>query len=158
MLIPGYRVYVAGIFELPVQEWRDKYIFGFNWRLNFKSMNVTFPDQPQQNFEVSNLENYFGIEGIKTDTTRLYDFLDRVSLLTVDQYLDKTPEQGDQSPVVNISVFTIGNREYKLALFPGEESGHFRGVINGVSRAHFSASKINSLLKGKDYYILKEEQ
>src|SRR5688572_17083538 len=26
--IPGYRVYVAGIFELAESEWRDKYVFG----------------------------------------------------------------------------------------------------------------------------------
>lgn len=156
MLIPGYRVYVSGIFELGVNDWRDKYVFGFNWR-NFKSLSVSFPDQPQQNFEVSNQNNFFGIQGVQTDTTRLNDFLDRVSLLTVDQYINESRES-DEVPIVNISVFAIGDREYKLTLFPLEENRQYRGVINGTSGALFSAVKINSLLNGKDYYILKERQ
>ncbi len=156
MLIPGYRVYVSGVFELKENDWRDKYVFGFNWR-NFKSLSVSFPDQPHQNFEVSNQDKFFGIVGVKTDTTRLNDFLDRVSLLTVDQYVNENPATDNQA-IFNISVFVIGDREYKLALFPMRENTQYQGLINESSGALFSATKINSLLKGKDYYILKDGQ
>ncbi len=156
MLIPGYRVYVSGIFELHESDWRDKYVFGFNWR-NFKSLSVGFPDQPQQNFQVSNADRFFGIEGIKTDTTRLNDFLDQVSLLTVDQYLQEIPE-ATTLPAVTISVFTIGDREYKLALFSMPEKRQYQGLVNGHSGALFSAAKITPLLRGKDYYRVKEGQ
>ena len=37
MTIPGYRVYVSGIFELGQKNWKDKLVFGFNWR-NFESL------------------------------------------------------------------------------------------------------------------------
>src|SRR5260370_41294162 len=40
--IPGYRVYVASVFEIPTTDWRDKRVFNFNWQ-NFKSLEATFP-------------------------------------------------------------------------------------------------------------------
>jgi hypothetical protein len=45
--IPGYRVYVASIFELTASEWRDKRIFNFNWQ-NFKSLKAHLPQQANQ--------------------------------------------------------------------------------------------------------------
>jgi hypothetical protein len=41
MTIPGYRVYVSGIFELAENGWRDKRIFNFRWE-NFKSLTASF--------------------------------------------------------------------------------------------------------------------
>src|SRR5688572_305723 len=40
--IPGYRVYVSGIFELKEKDWKNKYVFGFNWR-NFQKLETRFP-------------------------------------------------------------------------------------------------------------------
>ena len=59
---------------------------------------------------------------------------------------------------VNISVFVIGDREYRLALFPMQENRQYPGLINGTSGAKFAASKINPLLQGKEYYILRKSQ
>lgn len=156
MLIPGYRVYVSGIFELGENDWRDKYVFGFNWQ-NFKTMKVSFPDQPQQDFEVSKENNLFGIEGIKTDTTRLSNFLERVYLLTVDRHILE-PVSLEEKPIMDISIFALGNLEYKISLFQQEGNREYRGLINGKSNAIFSTQKISPLLRGKDYYILTEDQ
>src|SRR5258706_2170214 len=72
--IPGYRVYVASVFELASNDWRDKQVFNFNWQ-NIKSLEVTFPD-PKQNFKALFKGKFFGIEGIATDTTKLDGFMD----------------------------------------------------------------------------------
>jgi len=45
--IPGYRVYVASIFELALNDWRDKQVFRFNWQ-NIKSLAVTYPTEPKR--------------------------------------------------------------------------------------------------------------
>ncbi len=156
VLIPGYRVYVSGIFELHESDWRDKYVFGFNWQ-NFKTMKVSFPDQPEQDFEVSKENNLFGIEGIKTDTTRLSDFLERIYLLTVDRHISE-PVILEEKPILDISIFALGNLEYKLSLFEQEGNREYLGLINGNSSAIFSAQKISPLLRGKDYYKMKEGQ
>ncbi len=42
MNIPGYRVYVSGIFELDESGWREKRVFAFNWQ-NFQKLDAHFP-------------------------------------------------------------------------------------------------------------------
>lgn len=87
MTIPGYRVYVSGIFELGESGWRDKIVFGFNWR-NFQRLEATFPERAADDFVVAMEDNYFSVAGLpQVDTTKLNDFLDDVSLLSVDEYL-----------------------------------------------------------------------
>ena len=87
--IPGYRVYVSGIFEVEEKDWRDKLVFGFNWR-NFESLQASFPNSPSDNFQVVFQDNYFAVQGLNAvDTAKLNDFLDDVSLLTVEEFTDQ---------------------------------------------------------------------
>src|SRR5687768_12922575 len=88
--IPGYRVYASGIFELPEKEWKNKFVFGFNWR-NFQRLEAEFPEKGADDFQVALNDNYFSVEGlVSVDTAKLNTFLDDVSLLTVDEYLEET--------------------------------------------------------------------
>ena len=48
MNIPGYRVYVSGIFELDESGWREKRVFAFNWR-NFQQLEASFPKRKTDN-------------------------------------------------------------------------------------------------------------
>lgn len=73
MNIPGYRVYVSGIFEQTENAWRDKYVFAFNWT-NFKSLKTEFATASNNNFEVEMAEGYFSIKDLPTDTTKLNNF------------------------------------------------------------------------------------
>jgi hypothetical protein len=87
MAIPGYRVYVSGIFEADESIFRNKRIFNFNWR-NFRTLQSRFPAEPDGDFQVSFKDRYFGIDGIsEVDTTKLNDYLDAVSLLDAREYL-----------------------------------------------------------------------
>src|SRR5690606_27214845 len=71
MAIPGYRVYVSGILELGVNGWRDKLVFGFNWR-NFKTLEAHFPGKSSEDFSVSMTGAFFAVQELqKTDTAKL---------------------------------------------------------------------------------------
>ncbi|HEY0742390.1 MAG TPA: DUF4340 domain-containing protein, partial [Chryseosolibacter sp.] len=121
MTIPGYRVYVSGIFELNEGGWRDKMLFGsFNWR-NFQSLEMQFPEKPGENFKVqAEGAGLFGVVGVKTDTAKLNTFLDDVSLLVVDEYPESAKLRDSLTqvkPFLNLIVRDIANSNHTLRVF-----------------------------------------
>lgn len=161
MVIPGYRVYTAGIFELEESGWKDKYVFNFNWR-NFQSMNVTVDDQPESNFDIAMGKSYFEVKGLaQVDTTKLNDYIDAISLLTVDYYLTKAESQETISSLATakgfeIKVFDIGGKSYSLKLFPQPNEQQVLGVFQGSQAARFNAQKIAPLLRNKSWFDPKQ--
>ncbi len=80
MNIPGYRVYVSGIFELDESGWREKRVFAFNWQ-NFQKLEAHFPKNPGQDFSMVMEDLQIKVPGIAvSDTARVNDFLDAVSV------------------------------------------------------------------------------
>lgn len=159
MVIPGYRVYTSGIFELEAPGWKDKYIFNFNWQ-NFKSLAVSFTASPADNFEVTMGKGSAGITGIQADTARLNTFLDAVSLLTADQYL--TEEQASQydSALISSSGFQIvisdiSGKTYDLKLYPEPGKPAVFGIVRGSYPAVFDSRKILPLMKSKGWFMKK---
>lgn len=122
MAIPGYRVYVAGIFEQEANAWRDKRIFNFNWR-NFKELKAEFPRMPNQNFSVAMTGQYFSILGeTKIDTAALNNYLDAVSLIGADAFYKlgesaKLDSLSRTNPIMTITVKDVGDQIYSLKLF-----------------------------------------
>ncbi|WP_333819374.1 DUF4340 domain-containing protein [Ohtaekwangia sp.] len=153
MTIPGYRVYVSGIFELPENGWRDKYVFGFNWR-NFKSLEAQFPASHADDFKVQMDDNFFGITGVETDTARLNNYLDAVSLLTVDEYVTPTAELdslGKTSPMLTLVVRDIADHDYSLKIFSPTKKRQFF-VQSNDAWALLQENKIRTLLHPKRYF------
>jgi len=153
--IPGYRVYAAGIFELGEKDWKNKYVFGFNWR-NFQRLETKFPQKPADNFNVALQDNFFAVDGLlSVDTAKLNDFLDDVSLLTVDEYVDTVNfESPKPSPMMVLTVKDIGQRVYTLELYSlSKNSGQMvPGLINGVEWALFDPRKIQNVFKAKAFF------
>ena len=155
MSIPGYRVYVTGIFEMPESEWKDKLVFGFNWR-NFESLEAAFPESHDKGFKVSMRDNYFGIDGIASvDTARLNQFLDDVSLLTAVNFVDQ-PIFDDSStppPTISITVRDIAQRAYTLDLYWSDRTAKsIPGLINGKQWAYFLPEKVQEILRKRSFF------
>jgi hypothetical protein len=157
MVIPGYRVYTSGIFELKESGWKQKYVFGFNWR-NFQRLEAEFPANHAFDFKVLMSKEYFGIEGVaKADTAKLNSFLDQVSLLTVDQYEDDRDVADSlrtQRPSMVIRVYDIAKREFTLRIFsPAKPGGDVYGLIGDKQAAVFNFQKISPLIRPKEFFI-----
>lgn len=159
MVIPGYRVYTSGIFELEASGWKDKYVFNFNWQ-NFTSLNVSFTASPADNFDVV-MDKLPVIKGIaQADTAKLNDFLDRISLLTVDQYLTKAQASTYDSALFSsqgfeITVADISGKTYSLKLYPETGKASVFGIVQGSYPAVFDTRKILPLMKSKGWFTKK---
>lgn len=159
MAIPGYRVYVSGIFELKESGWWDKLAFNLNW-VNFKGLTARFPTHPADNFTVSFNKDHFAIEELaETDTARLNTYLDHVSLLTVDEYVSATGVRDSLAklePSLEIAVTDRGNRNYRLRLFVPEPPFPAKGIIQDSRVAVFSRRKVQPILKARSYFSKKQ--
>ncbi len=160
MTIPGYRVYVSGIFELEESGWREKRVFAFNWR-NFQQLEVSFPGDPSQDFRVALEDQFFTISGMDSpDTTKLNDFLDNVSLLSADEFAPASATLdsiGKQKPVVTISVRDVAAREFKLSVYPPRGKGNrYPGILNGKQWAYFSQENVSAVVRPRKFFEKKD--
>jgi len=155
--IPGYRVYVASIFELASNDWRDKQVFNFNWQ-NIKSLGVKYPADLRQGFIASFKEKYFSIEGIATDTAKLDRFMDGLFQLRSERILDSTEIKNysnelAQKIMMEIAINDIGNRSYPLILFqPEKESKYIVGKIN-EEVVLFNPLALTEIFRKRDYFV-----
>ncbi|MGC3944972.1 MAG: DUF4340 domain-containing protein [Chryseolinea sp.] len=121
MAIPGYRVYVSGIFELNESGWRDKRIFAFNWRLNFKDLQTVYTRNKADNFSVALKDQMLTVQGLNVvDSARLNQYLNDVSQLAADEFVGVNPTLDSLSrtpAVMELSVHDVG-RTYLCSFFP----------------------------------------
>lgn len=154
MIIPGYRVYVSGIFELDEGGWRNKRIFDFNWR-NFKSLTASYPKEPASGFTVEMKQRYFGITGLDpVDTTKLNDYLDAVSLLLGKRFVSANDTVGRGAAVARLEIFDIADRRYALDLFApkGEEPEAFGRLHDGQWVA-FDRADVAAIVRRKGWFV-----
>lgn len=154
MIIPGYRVYVSGIFELEAAGWRNKRIFDFNWR-NFKSLTASYPKEPASGFTVEMKQRYFGIRGLDpVDTTKLNDYLDAVSLLLAKRFVTGAVDTVTRGgPVARVEILDIADRRYALELFAplGDEPEAFGRLPDGQWVA-FDRADIASIVRRRGWF------
>ena len=115
--IPGYRAYIHGLLSIEDPEWRNHNLYHrLNWR-NLASVSVNYSANPLDGFKIIQGEQQFEVEGlIQTDTTRLFDFVDYISLLEADRYLTKGTFE-NLTTFLEIDIRDVGNRPYIMELF-----------------------------------------
>jgi hypothetical protein len=158
MTIPGYRVYVSGIFELDESGWRNKRIFEFNWR-NFRSLTATYATEKNQNFDIEMKDGYFGIKNLtEVDTTKLNNYLDAVSLLFAIRFLPAgnatTDSLAAARPSANITITDIGKRVYTLDLFaPRKRNDEIYGRLGSGEFVVLADNDVAEIMRRRDYFI-----
>jgi hypothetical protein len=158
MTIPGYRVFVSGIFELKTGGWRDKMVFGtFNWR-NFQSLEAQFPEKPAENFKVlAEGTGLFGVQGIKTDTAKLNTFLDDVSLISVEDYPESRSLRDSLTrvkPFLNLVINDITGKQHSLKVYRENKSGVL-GLWMDNQPVLFNPQQVRNIIRPKSFFIQK---
>ena len=87
--IPGYESYVAGIFEIPQNDWRDRTILSTNWR-TLQKFDMQYRQFPEYDFTIQFKFNFLNIDGIsQLDTARMMDYIEQFNFLQADRFLDR---------------------------------------------------------------------
>jgi hypothetical protein len=106
-------------------------------------------------------KNYFEVKGIAAvDTTKLNDYLDAVSLLTVDQFVNKDEVEGYdrviQNPsLLDLQVSDVSGKTYSLSLYEFGSKTTVLGIIQGSQPAFFDKRKVVAILKRNDWFVKK---
>jgi hypothetical protein len=101
-------------------------------------------------------ESFFGIKGVETDTAKINNFLDAVSLLTVDEYIEPTPRLDSvtkaTAPLLTLTITDIADKKYSLKIFPPDRTGQFLGLVEN-DWALLHENKIRTILHPKRYFV-----
>lgn len=157
MVIPGYRVFVAGILELDESGWRNKRIFDFNWR-NFKSFSAYYNSDPAQNFQLEfDRDRVVMRHEDAADTAKLNGYLDAVSLLFARRFIDAQDPHADSvvktGPLAKLEIRDIADRAYVLELFrPSPRSQEVIGRLGDGQRVALDKADVAELVRKRDYF------
>lgn len=159
VVIPGYRVYTSGIFELNESSWRDKRIFAFNWRLNFQQLETRYSGSSSDGVNITLKDQFLTVEGVPVvDSTRLNQYLNDVSQMAAEEFVsaNRTLDSvGRTTPAMTIAVRAVG-RAYTLDLFRYVDSnGRVAGLLNGKQWVLFSRQTVTSVSRPRRFFEAK---
>lgn len=118
--IPGYRSYVAGIFQVPTSDWRSRRLFTAEF-LNLNSLKIKYPTE---DIEYRYKDSFFEIVGLQADSTQLITSLENLLFLQTDQYL--VPQEYDtykvdstsaQPPMATVLATTLAGKTETITVF-----------------------------------------
>lgn len=157
--IPGYNVYLANIFELDENGWRDPLAFNLDW-INLSSVDMIYPEKPDQAFKVSFIDRQYIMDGVaQPDSLKVTDFLDDVSRLFVNDYLF-TSELGDYKEFLDnlqatVVVSDVGKNDYTIEFFEKVDGNQIIARIDSTQYALIDYRKVKKILKPKSFFKLK---
>lgn len=85
--IPGYQSYLAGIYHVPANDWRSRFIFNLNFAL-LKNIEIEYSDSDEK-LELNYANGFFTIPGLNADSTKIANFLDNLAFLQADQFIEE---------------------------------------------------------------------
>ncbi|MDH5397602.1 MAG: DUF4340 domain-containing protein [Cyclobacteriaceae bacterium] len=153
MELPGYRTYVYALIGSEIDAWRNSLVFSqMKWR-NLAEIHISYPMSPEDNFKIVPDQGMFGIEGLQeTDTTRLFDYIDHISLLRADKFI-YTSLPTEMKTDLKIELFDVGKNKTSLEIFSqNEPSGPAVGRLDSTDVMAFRREIIDGLYKTIDYF------
>ncbi len=148
--IPGYRSFVAGIFQVPTSDWRSRRAFTAMFT-NLNSLKITYPTD---SIEFRYKNSFFEIVGMDADSTLLITALENLLFLQTDQYL--VPEEyakyevdslKEQTPFAIISATLLTGFEEKVKIYDSKNAQPFYvGLATDSSYCLFNKKRLNSIL------------
>ncbi len=160
--IPGYRVNLAGIFELDENGWRDPLVFDLNWA-NLQEVNMLYPGREDSGFDVIFQDRHLSIRQLpQSDSTKLTDFMEDLSLLYVNDYLHQEELNNWQDQLrttqATIIVTDVGGNDHTVEFFdtPGDNE-LIIGRIDSSGYALFDFGKVRKILRPRHFFEVREK-
>ncbi|MAJ51415.1 MAG: hypothetical protein CMB82_07370 [Flammeovirgaceae bacterium] len=116
--IPGYRDFLASIYELKRDQWRDRLIFNGNWR-TIQKIEVVYPEKSDKNLLIRFEETFYEVNGLdQIDSSAVVAYLNQFEFLQANERISPGfstafDSLSQTSPEVIISIWDI---KYKLPI------------------------------------------
>ncbi|MEL7001143.1 MAG: hypothetical protein AAFN93_00255 [Bacteroidota bacterium] len=154
--IPGYNVYIADIFGLDENGWRDPLVVNMDW-INLSSVEMVYPERLEDSFKVDFVNRNFIIDGIdQPDSTRVGNFLDDVSTLYVNDYLfAEELSQYDSllsEKQATVLVTDVGKNSYSIEFFQGIDRKEILVRIDSSEYGLVDYNKARKILRPKSFF------
>ncbi|MCB0497765.1 MAG: hypothetical protein KDC79_16605 [Cyclobacteriaceae bacterium] len=154
--IPGYRSYVAGIFEVPESDWRTRRVFSTTYT-NLNELKLEYSDGNSLTYRYKN--SFFEIEGVHADSTQLINSLENLLFLQTDQYLlpsemhNYVDANFNSNPFVTIAAIKLSGSMEKTRLYdPRPDKPYYLGITPDSSFCLFNKKRMKRILvKKKDF-------
>ncbi len=151
--IPGYRSFVAGIFQVPTSDWRSRRAFTAMFT-NLNSLKIKYPTD---SIEFRYKNSFFEIVGMEADSTQLITSLENLLFLQTDQYLVEeelvkyeVEAVTKNTPMVLISASKLsGATEYVRIFDTSKNQPYFIGLSPDSSFCLFNKKRLVKILVKK---------
>jgi hypothetical protein len=150
--LPGYESYLAGLFEITENDWRDRIVMSINWQ-SLNEVKMAYPDDAENDFAIKAGGNFFSIPGINSiDSARVFDYLQDAQFVLTDKYLNNGEMPFYDSlamtrPFAILSLQDIGQKQPEtLAFYPRQDDGRYLlGKTGAGQMALFEYNRVKNL-------------
>ncbi|MGM0579863.1 MAG: hypothetical protein ACQETL_04235 [Bacteroidota bacterium] len=145
--LPGYQSYVAGIFEVPENDWRDRVVFDGIWQ-DMVSLKINRPNKEAVEFKYD--DRLLRIQNQQADTAEVMNFVERFNYFFVDQFLPEDhialqkKESFDKAGIIEIEGLDK-DKSLRLELFKNPEFNAYLVHINGKEWAAIRNERMEKL-------------
>lgn len=151
--IPGYRSYVAGIFEVPETDWRSRRIFS----ALFTNLNSLKIEYPKEDIEYRYKDSFFEIIDMDADSTQLITSLENLLFVQADKFIPlsefekyKVDSIRDNNPIATILATKLsGAMESVIVYNTIEEQPFYIGYTTDASFCLLNKNRLNKILRKK---------
>jgi hypothetical protein len=164
--IPGYESYVAGIFEIPQNDWRDRTILTTNWR-TLQKLDMQYRQFPEYDFTIQFKFNFLNVDGIdRLDTARMMDYIEQFNFLQADRFLDRGQNEKYDSllrtpETVSLSISDINAANSRTLLFYPlipDDAMMLGYVKEDDQMVLFQAGRIQSWFTIRDEFVANRDE
>ncbi|SMD32344.1 hypothetical protein SAMN04488029_0689 [Reichenbachiella faecimaris] len=137
--IPGYQSYLSGIFELTLNQWRDRVLFASSWR-TVQHLTVDYADPVLNDLNIYFDNQFLAVNGVSDlDTTVLMTYLQPLEFFQLNDYLNpgafpRYDSLLNVEPIAQISLEDINvtnNRQLKV--YPKIDGQRFYLLTNAAN-------------------------
>lgn len=158
--LPGYESYIAGLFEITENDWRDRIVLESNWR-TLSQATMAYDNKDGDDFSILFTGNSFDLPGIKeVDTAQVMNYLDMMTYILADKYLNRGElpvydSLAASPPYATLQVEKMGkNQPETIVFYPLlDQDRYILGKVNGDQLALFEYNRIKGLFATKKEFL-----
>ncbi len=116
--IPGYQDFLASIYELKRDQWRDRLVFNGNWR-TIQKMEVIYPEKLDKNLLIRFKETFYEVDGLtQIDSSAVVAYLNQFEYMQANERISVgfSPAYDSLSQTTPEVIISLSDIKYKLPI------------------------------------------